>query len=170
MPWQAKVLTLVLLGLVASSVDVRAQTWRKHVYRADGFETEYSGDISIRPTQISEGAKARIVRSTKYIQEGPNYKYTVVATLTKKGVDFDKGVEAGFTFFKCQTVLGQTALTVSKGQGREMRGASCAEALQVEARYYEKGNWFYQVFAEYKVADGEKAARRFVESFKIIAP
>ncbi len=50
-----------------------------------------------------------------------------------------------------------------------MRGADCAEALQVEARYYEKGNWFYQVIAEYKVADGEKAARHFVESFKITA-
>jgi len=170
MRWRAKVLTLVLFGLVAGSVEVAAQSWRKHVYRADGFETEFSGDISIRPSQISESAKARIVRSTKYIQEGPNYKYTVVATLTKKGVEFDKGLEAAFNFFKCQTVQGQTALTVPKGQGREMRGADCAEALQVEARYYEKGNWFYQVIAEYKVADGEKAARHFVESFKIIGP
>jgi hypothetical protein len=170
MRWQAGVLTLILLGLVAGSVDLGAQTWRRHVYRGDGFETEFSGDISIRPSQISEQAKARIVRSTKYVEEGPNYRYTVVATLTKKGVDFAKGVEAGFTFFKCQTVLGETALTVPKGQGREKRGGGCAEAHQVEARYFEKGNWFYQVIAEYKVADGEKAARRFVESFKIIAP
>ncbi len=102
MRWQAKVLTLVLLGLAAGSVDVGAQSWRKHVYKGDGFETEFSGDISIRPSQISETAKARIVRSTKYVQEGANYKYTVVATLTRKGVDFDKGVEAGFNFFKCQ--------------------------------------------------------------------
>jgi hypothetical protein len=170
MRWQAKVLMLVLLGLVAGSVDVGAQTWRKHVYRGDGFETEFSGDISIRPSQISEAAKARIVRSTKYIQEGPNYRYTVVATLTRKGVDFEKGVGASFTFLKCQTVVGETALTVPKGKGLEKRGAACAEAAQVETRYYEKGNWFYQVIAEYKVADGEKAARRFVESFKIIAP
>jgi hypothetical protein len=127
-------------------------------------------DISVRPSLISEEAKARIVRSTKYIQDGPNLKYTVVATLTKKGVNFDKGVEAGFGSFKCQTLLGQTALTVPKGQGREMRGSGCADALQVEARYYEIGNWFYQVIAEYKVAGGEQAARRFVESFKIIAP
>lgn len=167
---RAKVLTLVLLGLVASSIDVHAQTWRKHVYRGEGFETEFSGDITIRPTQISEETKARVVRSTKYVQEGPNFKYTIVATLTKSGVNFDKGAEAGFNFFQCQTLLGQTVLTVPKGQGREMRGAGCADAFQVEARYYEKGKWFYQVYAEYKVADGEKDARRFVESFKIIGP
>jgi hypothetical protein len=170
MRWQARLLVLVLLGLVAGSIDVRAQTWRKHVYRGDGFETEFSGDIMIRPSQISEDAKARIVRSSRYVQEGPNFKYMVVATLTRKGVNFDKGVEAGFGSFKCQTLVAKTALIVPKGQGREMRGAGCANALQVEARYYETGNWFYQVIAEYKVADGEKAARRFVESFKIIAP
>ena len=50
-----------------------------------------------------------------------------------------------------------------------MRGAGCADGLQVEARYYETGNWFYQVIAEYKVAGGEQAARRFVESFKLTA-
>jgi hypothetical protein len=170
MRWQAKVLMPVLLGLVAGSIDVGAQTWRKHVYRGDGFETEFSGDIMIRPSQISEEAKARIVRSTRYVQEGPNFKYMVVATLTKKGVNFDKGAEAGFGSFKCQTLVAKTDLTVPKGQGREMRGGSCADALQVEVRYYEKGNWFYQVIAESKVAGGEQAARRFVESFKIIAP
>lgn len=170
MRWQAGFLVPVLLGVVAGSIDVRAQTWRKHVYRGDGFETEFSGDITIRPSQISEDAKARIVRSTRYVQEGPNFRYMVVATLTKKGVNFDKGVEAGFGSFKCQTLVANTALTVPIGQGREMRGATCTDALQVEARYYEKGNWFYQVIAESKVADGEKAARRFVESFKLVAP
>jgi hypothetical protein len=169
MRWQARVVALLLFWVAASGIDASAQTWRKHVYKSEGFETEFSGDIMVRPSVISEEAKARIVRSTKYIQEGANFKYTVVATLTKSGVNFDKGVEAGFGSFKCQTVVGQTPLSVPKGQGREMRGAGCADALQVEARYYETGNWFYQVLAEYKVAGGEQAARRFVESFKIIA-
>jgi hypothetical protein len=170
MRWQAKVLMLVPLGLALSGNDVHAETWRKHVYRSEGFEAEFSGDITIRPTQISEETKARVVRSTKYVQEGPNLKYTVVATLTKSGVNFDKGVEAGFNFFRCQTLLSKTALAVPKGQGREMRGGGCADAFQVEARYYEKGNWFYQVYAEYKVAGEERAARRFVASFKLVAP
>jgi hypothetical protein len=169
MRWQASVVTLLLLCCAAISIDASAQTWRKHVYKSEGFETEFSGDIMVRPSVIAEEAKARIVRSTKYIQEGPNFKYTVVATLTKSGVNFDKGVEAGFDSFKCQTVVGQSPLSVPKGQGREMRGAGCADGLQVEARYYEAGNWFYQVLAEYKVAGGEPAARRFVESFKLIA-
>jgi hypothetical protein len=169
MRWQARVVMLMLLGVAASRIDAVAQTWRKHVYRSEGFETEFSGDITVRPSVISEEAKARIVRSTRYIQEGPNFKYMVVATLTKSGVNFDKGVEAGFGSYKCQTVVGQTPLVAPKGQGREMRGAGCADGLQVEARYYETGNWFYQVLAEYKVAGGEQAARRFVESFKLLA-
>lgn len=169
MGWQAKVVTLMLLGVAAGSIDAGAQTWRKHVYKSEGFEAEFSGDITVRPSVINEEAKARIVRSSRYIQEGPNFKYMVVATLTKSGVNFDKGVEAGFGSYKCQTVVGQSPLSVPKGQGREMRGAGCADGLQVEARYYETGNWFYQVIAEYKVAAGEQAARRFVESFKLTA-
>jgi hypothetical protein len=166
---QERIVTPLLLCFAAMSIDASAQTWRKHVYKSEGFETEFSGDITVRPSVIDEGAKARIVRSAKYVQEGPNFKYTVVATLTKSGVNFDKGVEASFGSYKCQTVVGQSPLSVPKGQGREMRGAGCADGLQVEARYYETGNWFYQVLAEYKVAGGEQAARRFVESFKLTA-
>jgi hypothetical protein len=169
MRWQASVVTLLLLCFAAISIDARAQTWRKHVYKSEGFETEFSGDIMVRPSVIGEEAKARIVRSTNYIQEGPNFKFMIAATLTKKGVDFDKGVEAGFGSYKCETLVAKTTLSVPKGQGREMRGAGCADSFQVEARYYEAGNWFYQVIAQYKVAQGEQAARRFVESFKLIA-
>jgi len=169
MRWQASVLTLLLIWLAASSIDAFAQSWRKHVYKTEGFETEFSGDIILRPSEINDDAKTRIVRSTKYIQEGPNFRYMVVATLTKSGVNFDKGVEASFGSYKCEKVLGETPLTVPRGKGREMRGAGCADSVQLEARYYEAGNWFYQVLAEYKVAGGEQAARRFVEAFKLVA-
>jgi len=164
---QAKVLALLLLWITASSIEVHAQAWRKHVYKSDGFETEFSGEVVVRPSQISEEAKARLVRSTNYIQDGANFKYMVAATLTKAGVIFDKGVEAGFGSYKCQTLLGQTALIFPKGIGRELRGTDCEDGFQVEARYYAAGNWFYQVIAQYK-ADGEKAARHFLQSFKVV--
>jgi len=168
MRWQAKFLALMMLWLTVSSIDARAQAWRKHVHKSDGFESEFSGEVVVRPSQISEEAKARIVRSTNYIQNGGNFKYMVAATLTKSGVIFDKGVEAGFGSYKCQASLGQTALSVANGIGRELRGADCADGFQVEARYYAVGNWFYQVIAQYKAGGGEPAARRFLQSFKVI--
>lgn len=171
MRWQAKFLVLLVLWLVASSADIGAQAWRKHVYKADGFETEFSGEVTVRPSLISEEAKARVVRSTHYIQDGSDFKYMVTAALTKSGVIFDKGVEAGFGSYKCQTPLGQTSLSLPKGIpagiARELRGADCADGFNVEARYYAVGNWFYQVVAQYK-AGGEQAARRFLQSFKVV--
>lgn len=166
---QAKVLALALLAFTAGSLDVRAQSWRKHVYKPDGFEIEFPGEITLHASQISEEAKARIVRSTNYIKDGGTFKYLVAATLTKAGVDFEKGVETGFGSYKCQTLRGKTALSVQGGKGREVRGAGCAGGLQVDARYYMTGNWFYQVIAQYKANSAdERAARRFVESFKVI--
>jgi hypothetical protein len=168
MHWQAQFLALLLLALAASSIDVRAQTWTKHVYKADGFESEFSGEVVVRPSRISEEAKARLVRSTNYIQDSGSFKYMVAATLTKAGVNFEKGAEAGFASYKCQSLLGQTALSLPGGKGREMRGAGCEDGFQVDARYYAAGNWFYQVIAHYKAGGGEAAARRFLHSFKVV--
>jgi hypothetical protein len=171
MRWQASFLTLLLLWFTASSIGAQT-TWRKHVYKPDGFETEFSGEVLVRPSQISEEARAKLVRSTNYIQDGSDFKYMVTATLTKSGVIFDKGVEASFGWHKCQTPLGQTALNLPKGLlkgiGRELRGGDCADGFQVEARYYAVGNWFYQVIAQYKAGSGELAARHFLQSFKLI--
>jgi len=167
MRWQAKFLALLVLAFTAGSIDVRAESWRKHVYRPDRFETEFSGEVVVRASQISDAAKARIERSTNYIQDGGSFKYMVTAALTKSGVNLDKGVAAGFGSYKCQSSLGQTALTLPGGTGRETRGAGCEGGFQVDARYYAVGNWFYQVIAHYK-AGGEKSARRFLQSFKVI--
>jgi len=167
MHWQLKFSVLFLFWLGTGSIDVGAQTWRKQIYKADGFEIEFSGDVVVRPSQIGEETKVRLVRSTNYIQDGSDLKLMVAATLTKTGVIFDKGVEAGFGSYRCQTPLGQAALSIANGIGRELRAANCADGFHVEARYYAAGHWFYQVIAQYK-AGGEQAARRFLQSFRVI--
>ena len=144
--------------------------WKKHSYPADGFEIEYPGTPRVTPTNMSEQAKQRVVRSTDYLQDTWEFKYFVYATLFKQSVDFDEGVRVNFARFKCKTTSPETPINVPGGRARELRGTDCMDTnSNIEARFYATGKWFYQVIAVFKKEGGDAAAaRHFVRSFKSI--
>ena len=145
-------------------------SWKRYTYAADGFEIEFPGTVKVTPTNISEQAKQRIVRSTDYLQDTWDFKYFVAATLFKQTVDFDEGVRANFARLKCSSASPETPISVASGRARELRGTNCLDgSSSVETRFFATGKWFYQVIAVFKKEGGDTAAaRHFVQSFKLI--
>ena len=164
-------LMFCLVFLLASVLDADAQSWKKHRYLTDGFEVEFSGDVQVKPTKLSDETKKKVVRATDYMQDGGTFVYAVAASLNKEGVNFDRGATASFAALKCKATTSDTALTLPGGRGRELRGVDCHDGtMRAESRYYTTGKWFYQVITLFKKDDGnEKAARYFLQSFKTIA-
>lgn len=158
-------------GLVLVAGFASAQQWRKHTYAADGFAVDFFGEVKIEPTAVEPGSKERIIRSTNYLQDEGSAAYIVGATLARYSVDFDKGVTASFNALQCKTKTGDTPLNFPSGKAREITGTDCTAdgSLAVEARYFQVGNWFYQVMAIMGKGQDKEQARRFVTSFSSIA-
>jgi len=160
-----------LVFLLAGVIDAHAQSWKKHRYVTDGFEVEFSGDVQVKPTTLSAETKKKVVRATDYMQDAGTFVYAVAASLNKEGVNFDGGATASFAALKCKTTTGDTPMTLpGAGRGREFRGVDCHDGtMRAESRYYTTGKWFYQVITLFKKdGGGEKAARYFLLSFKLI--
>jgi hypothetical protein len=172
MPSRRKLLVLLFFFLfAASATDVFAQTWKKHRYVTDGFEVEFSGDVLVKPSDLSAEAKKTIVRAANYIQGNESTAYIISATLFKDTPDLDVVAKRGFGVLKCKTTIGDNPLSIAGGRGRELRGSDCDKGVNAETRYFSREKWVYQALALYKKDGGdEKAARHFVQSFKLIAP
>lgn len=162
---------LPCIFLFASAADVQAQSWKKHRYAADGFEIEFSGSVQVKPENLSAEARKTTVRSTNYVQGAADTAYALSATLYMNVPDLDVVAKRGFGFLNCKTTVSDNPLSIAGGRGREFRGAGCNEGVRAETRYFLVGKWLYQALALYKTDGGdEKAARYFVQSFKLIAP
>lgn len=132
---------------------------------------EFSGDALVKPSDLSAEAKKTIERATNYIQGNESTAYIISATLFKDTPDLDVVAKRGFGVLKCKSTIGDNPLSIVGGRGRELRGSDCDKGVNAETRYFSKGKWVYQALALYKKDGGdEKAARHFVQSFKLIAP
>ena len=160
----------VLICLLAGQMSAHAQTWSKHRYVTDGFEVEFSGDVKVVPTQLNAETLKKIVRSTDYQQDDGDRVHIVGASLLLVDVNFDNGVKQSFEALKCKVRTKDAVLSFPGGRAREVFGTDCHDGnYRVEARYYTKGKWFYQVVCLFKKNSGyDQGARRFVTSFKVI--
>ena len=164
-------LVFCLIFLLAGAIDADAQSWKKHRYATDGFEVEFSGEVKGTPTQLNPETQKKIVRAMQYMQDSGNFVYAVAYSLNKQGVNFEEGSKSSFAALKCKTTTSDTPLTLPGGRGREFRGVDCHDGtMRAECRYFTTGKWFYQVITLFKKDGGdEKAARYFLQSFKLIA-
>jgi hypothetical protein len=170
MPRRLYLLLAASILLLAGQGAAHAQIWKKYTYTTDGFEVEFSGNVKIVPTQATADVQKKIVRSTDYQQDSGSYVYIVGASLLLADVNFENGSKQSFAALKCKTTTRDTALALAGGRGREVQGTDCHDGNhRVEARYFTKGKWFYQVIALFKKDGGyDQGARRFVTSFKVI--
>jgi hypothetical protein len=162
------ILGAVAVWLVASQAADAA--WKKYSYPADGFEVEFSGEISVKPTPVSAETQKQISRSTAYLQDGGDYAYIVNASLHKGAVNFESGIKASFGALKCKTTGSDRPLSFPSGRGRELSGDECGDGnMRAEARYFTTGKWFYQVLYVIRRDGGDpEIARHFLNSFKPI--
>ena len=121
-------------------------------------------------TKINEETKKAVVRATDYQQDGGEFVYIVAASLTKTGVNFEKGSDASFAALKCKSKTKDVPLTVAGGRGRELAGTDCHDGnYRAETRYFTKDKWFYQALTLFKKEGGDvESARYFLQSFKIL--
>jgi hypothetical protein len=162
-------LTSACLVAFMATTGAQAQTWRMYSSAVDGFEVEFSGDVKAEKTNLSADAAKKMVRSTNYQQEGGAFSYNVGATLVKGDLNFDNGVKSSYGVGKCKTTTSDKPLPFPSGRAREITGTGCLGGeMRIDTRYFTVGKWFYQVIAIYQAkGDDEKAARHFVESFKV---
>ena len=155
--------------LVAGRAPAHAE-WKKYSYPADGFEVEFSGEISVKPTPVSAETQKKIVRATAYLQDGGDFAYIVNASLHKEAVNFESGIKASFEALKCNSAGSDKPLNASAGRARELSGDECGEdgAVRAEARYFTTGRWFYQVLCLVPRNGDLDAARHFLRSFRLI--
>lgn len=149
----------------------QSQTWKKHTYASDGFEVEFSGEVTANPTQLSAETQKKVVRAIQYMQDGGDFVFAVAYSLNKDGVNFEEGSKSSFAALKCKFTTRDEPLMLPGGRGRELSGTDCHDGtLRAQCRYFSTGNWFYQVITLFKDNRGnEDNARHFLQSFKLIA-
>ena len=163
-------LVLCLAILLVWHTVARADTWKKHVYKTDGFEVEFSGDTRVAPIEVNAETRSNIVRGTSYAQDGGEYAYLVGASLIRGEFSFEAGSSGTFASYKCKVTILDSALAFGMGHARRIQGANCLDGTYAAyTRYFTTGKWFYQIVALYKQDSGlDEAARHFVTSFKVI--
>src|SRR5438128_11117148 len=88
--------------LVAGRTPAHAE-WKKYKYAADGFEVEFSGEVSVKPTPVSAETQKKVVRATAYLQDGGDFAYIVNASLHNKHVILENGIKGSSGALKCIT-------------------------------------------------------------------
>jgi len=163
---------LLLSGFVClagSSVATVAGEWKPQSYPADGFQIEFSAPVAVSETAISEENKSRVVRATNYVQENGASVYLVAAMLMKDAVNFDAGTSTAFFAGRCQAKKEAPVTLSGAEKGLEILGSNCfGDGSHFEQRFFQRGKWFYQITAIYPAGDTAEAARRFLNSFKLL--
>lgn len=157
-------LGLILLGFVPGA---DAAEWKQQRYTADGFQVEFSGQTSVNETEMSAETRKVVVRSSQYLQDGGSYAYIVMAALYTRAPNFESGMKSGNATGACKTLAEKTISMAGADQAREFDGSGCKIGRWL-ARYVLKGNWLYQILAIYPNDGDADAARRFVNSFKLL--
>lgn len=160
---------LFLMGLVSLGFapGVHAAEWKQQRYAADGFQVEFSGQISVQETKMSEETRKVIVRSSQYLQDGDSYAYIVMATLYTRAPNFEGGIKSGNASGGCKNMSDKKLSMAGADQIREFDGNGCKIGRWL-VRYVLKGNWLYQVLAVFPDDGDADAAWHFVESFKLL--
>jgi type II secretory pathway pseudopilin PulG len=140
--------------------------WSVHAHPEDGFQAEFSGDVTIAPEKLDAQTMERIVRATEYVQDNGSSAYFVVAVLTKNGPTL-KNAGTGIARLGCKTILRDSEVPFPAGEGRLIQATDCNNNLRAEARYFASGMWYYQVLALVPKNGDMASAQRFVESFKV---
>jgi hypothetical protein len=154
----------VVLGSVPA---VHAAEWTQHRYQADGFQVEFSGQISVKETEMSPETRKVVSRSAQYLQDGGPYAYIVTVGLFTNTPNFEGGVKSGNASGECKKLEEKSVSIPGADKGREFVGTGCKSGRWLN-RYFLKGKWFYQILAIWPEDGDAESARHFVESFKLL--
>ena len=164
-----KRLLALLLAAIPLAAAAQQWSWTEHAYPEDGFRAEFNAPVTVRSMRLKGEGSEQVVRGTRYMLDERKRVYLVAASLSKGGVNLDKGVHDSFAGLECGVVLSDEPFDAPWGNGRELRARHCVDGTyRAEARYHRAGHWFYQVIALYKEAGGdEQSARYFLDSFRV---
>src|ERR1051325_8719303 len=126
----------LLLILILRVAHAQEWSWTEHAYPEDGFRAEFNAPVTIQPMRLQGEGSDQVVRGTRYMIEERRRVYVVAASLTKGGVNLDKGAHDSFALLQCGTALSDTPFEAPWGRGREVRARHCVDGTyRAEARY-----------------------------------
>lgn len=164
-------LAAAVTAFAAALSTALAAEWRTSTYENDGFAVDFSGNVTVSPMDLDEATKKVTIRSTHYLQDGGAYAYLVAVMLLSPDATLDmaSAVKAAMQAYDCKTVDSDNTSTTSEADVRELFASRCFEGShKLGARYYGRGQWFYQVVylvpGDEQVPDG----KRFLDSFKLL--
>jgi hypothetical protein len=164
--WLAAVVTAFAALSTASAAE-----WRTSTYESDGFAVDFSGNVTVSPMELDEATKKLTVRSTHYLQDGGAYAYLVAVMLLSPDATLDmaSAVKAAMQAYDCKKVASDNSSKTSEADVRELFASQCFQGShKLGARYYGRGQWFYQVVylvpGDEQIPDG----KRFLTSFKLL--
>ena len=155
----------LVAGLCQSAA---AEPWTRLSRPAEGFEVEFSGPITVGPTDLAPGIRPLVLRATTYQQAGDGFIFAVGVHHQKKEQSLDRTVDASFATLRCARQVKPEPLPVRAAGARELRGEKCLGGdLLAVLRHYTRGRAMYQVLAIFPKAR-EADAQHFLDSFRLI--
>jgi len=155
-----------LMNGVVTAITTRrdAEKWKVHRYTADGFQVEFSGQVSVTETKAS--AETHVARSTGYLQEGDTFVYIVRATLYTSPPNLESASNGGNAIGECKTIQEKTIAMAGADQSLEFDGGGCKFG-RLLTRYGLKGKWLYQILAILPDDADSEDARHFIETLRL---
>jgi hypothetical protein len=158
----------VLIVFTLASGSAWADPWRPVKYPNENFQVEWSGPVKITPTDVKPEARKTVERAMDYLQDLGEAAYIVNVTKVRYEVAFDLGRKASMDALHCKSVTDRP-LDMNGITAVEMVGTDCGDTnMQVRARYFTTGKYFYQVMALVGGSGDVSAGDHFIESFKLI--
>ena len=165
--------SLAWLGIAAAltfvSLQASAAEWRRQTISQDGFSVEFSGPMATAPVKLAAETQAAVVRSTMYSQSSSDYAFTVGATLLRGSFNFPAGVSGTVGTFKCARTDADTSATLPDGTlTRTVHASQCDGDVQIICRFFQRGQWFYQLIATTRSGTDQADSEHFVTSFRLL--
>jgi hypothetical protein len=153
--------------MVMATTPSWADPWRLQKYPDDGFQVEWSGQVTISPMEVPADKKMLFVHATQYSEETADSSYYGVGVYQYvTGANLDGGAKGAMDGMKCKSVVDHP-LDIPGIRATEQVSTDCS-GYRVRARFFATGNLFYGVLAVVGPAGDLDEAQHFVESFKLI--
>lgn len=160
------------LTLSIALTQAHAADWKTHIYEADGFAADFSGEVEVDRRDVSKVAQQPLAAATSYTQmsDDGSVGFVVAANRFADGNAINVSAVARRTMksYACKDIVHDARIDVDGATAREMRASGCFKGTKVGARFFKRDRWLYQVVYLIQKESDRPDAERFLTSFKLV--
>ena len=162
----------VFAALLATNLIANADQWVDFSDMLDLFEVDFTQMPTKSPKTISADETKTLVRSTDYQDFNQTGAYVVNVQIAQPNttIHLEETVDGLKQFYSCKTSWTEKPVTTpGADKGIEADGTDCgSDNFRLAVRFFQKGQWIYQVLAVSKKDTDNKIPQHFLNSFKIL--